>query len=958
VHVRAEVDEFNGWSRLRFPFHRPTIDALKTYPGAIWDKERRCWQVPNSLLPSIRWLVHDERVVRTARDLPLPEEIAGRLRDYQVDGARFLVARRGALLTMDMRTGKLGRVSSPILTPTGWRPMGELRAGDPVIDPDTGDAVPVEAVFPQGRKPIYRVTFNDGAFTDVGLEHLWLVETPSQKYRGTGPQVLTTQELLEKGLRWTGHSEKENRGQGNRKWFIPLTKPVHFAERGPRLVDPWLLGALLADGHFGTTLRISKTYPDFIDRVRRALPDGELLPGTKPQDWRFRGAAKLRLWLVAYGLIGKRSWEKFIPSEYLFAPPAEREELLRGLMDGDGDCSLGSNGDQCIVSFNTTSPQLRDGVLWLVQSLGGYATVDERPEPKYTYLGETKTGRPSWRLAISLPTNPFSIKAKAERWRPSRLARAIDSIEYIDDDEAVCIRVASKRSLYLTDSFIVTHNTPTAIAAACALFAGKEIDCLLVLYPNSVMESWRAQLEDWAGLTLFPLQGLAPLDPETVAELRMAPWLVIGCHYEILEKRAECLRQLLAWRRYAVVADEIQHCKNRKIKRTEMLHDLSKSDFCKAAWGLSGTPMRNRPRDLFALFEFVQPLSMGYGYWKNFAARYCNAHQDAHGHWDDKGKSHEEELQTRLAGISFRRTRAEVAQWLPKADHQLIFCAVGAEDLKRYQKLERHFAGAIGRTLDDADRGSDAETLRALVQATSEAKIPTAIERATLHVERGVKVIVFAHFHETLQGLDETMDKRKAADPDTAAHFCAGGWMLPEKRRAMIERWRACSGPAILLANTQSSGVGIDLADAEVAIFLELEWVPADLRQAMDRIQDVHLGKRKTPPLYEFLLMKGTVDEAMATAVLAKEIGIQQIVGHDPELQSIAATLRSSGVADTSRLGLANSNAETIRAAMQSLRAKFLSPDVEAPRTETLAQDLGEHWEPAQDEVEAEEVPF
>ena len=72
--------------------------------------------------------------------------------------------------------GRAQPVSTPVLTPDGWRPIGELRVGDLVVGSD-GEPTPVLGVYPQGEKDVYRVSAQDGASTLRCGEHLWTVRT-------------------------------------------------------------------------------------------------------------------------------------------------------------------------------------------------------------------------------------------------------------------------------------------------------------------------------------------------------------------------------------------------------------------------------------------------------------------------------------------------------------------------------------------------------------------------------------------------------------------------------------------------------------------------------------------------------------------------------------------------------------------------------------------------------------
>lgn len=525
---------------------------------------------------------------------------------------------------------------------------------------------------------------------------------------------------------------------------------------------------------------------------------------------------------------------------------------------------------------------------------------------------------------------------------------------------------------YLLTMQMRTGKTPTSIAAASSAQAAGTVDTVIVCYPAGVAQEWERQLQKFARVPLVRLSSHDALDPDEVERLRGQAYLWVGCHYEILEHRYKDLHALVQGRKFAVLADEIHACKNRKARRTLALRSLAmahmgKTEFgrdddavtlasghCVYRWGVTGTPMRNRPRDLYSIFDFIQPGCMG-GYWA-FAKRYCAAYKDSFG-WNDSGESHEEELAARLAARSYTITRAQVAAHLPKSERAVISCNMREAEMKKYRKLEKALATTVASAFGkdgDPDSGAARDGLKALALATSYSKIQTAVERLAFHTSRGVKVLAFANYHETLSALDTALDTWNRAARDvgdtTPPHFCAGGWLMPAKRKEVVDQWKACPGPAILLVNTLSSGVGIDLSDADGAVFLELAWVPADFLQAEDRIQDVHQGKRKTPPWYEYLIVKDTVDESMAAALLTKIRSIDKVVGGTVESGLVASTLRQAEVVGSRRLGLASTDEATVQAALLSVRDKWLSGSGDAPQvdeTAALLADLADAYEEA-----------
>ena len=82
-----------------------------------------------------------------------------------------------------MGTGKQQPNSEPVLTPLGWKPIGELEVGDCVIGAD-GSPTKVLGVYPQGEHETLRLTFSDGAYCHAGWDHLWSVNTAGRRHRG------------------------------------------------------------------------------------------------------------------------------------------------------------------------------------------------------------------------------------------------------------------------------------------------------------------------------------------------------------------------------------------------------------------------------------------------------------------------------------------------------------------------------------------------------------------------------------------------------------------------------------------------------------------------------------------------------------------------------------------------------------------------------------------------------
>lgn len=528
-----------------------------------------------------------------------------------------------------------------------------------------------------------------------------------------------------------------------------------------------------------------------------------------------------------------------------------------------------------------------------------------------------------------------------------------------------------------------TGKTPTACHALANVFAYRLATRAIIIYPNGVRQEWERQLPRWSGgLKLSPIFGEKNLGNEAFTPERWPEYTVLGVHHEVLGRRIHDVLAFANLGLFTVMVDEAHLFANRKAPRTVALLEIAKHVNCQRRWWITGTPMRNYPANTWPLFEFCTPNGTS-GFW-GWAKRYADAHQNERGHWVFKGKSNEEELRARLAAISHRVTRAEAAAWLPKSERVIIRCDLNKEQRKAYNARERAFGSTVGVGLQSGHfTPQQIDAMRILAVSTAEAKYGQAIERISYHADgRQVKVLVGAVHHETLQTLaqklggfyDETTDqplveenseadldhekrdphelpKQKAAPVD-APIFVAGGWLLPEKRREVIEAWRAVPGAAVILVNMQASGVGIDLSDADCTVALELPWVPSDAQQFEDRIQDVHQGKRKSPPLYEYLVARGTVDEDVAVALINKMNAIQTIVGKTESQTGLRDALQQSGVADESRLSLASTEEAVVDAALDAFRARLLGEEdpFAADEASALAATLAE-----EDEKETEE---
>jgi phosphate starvation-inducible protein PhoH and related proteins len=362
--------------------------------------------------------------------------------------------------------GRAQPVFTKVLTPAGFRPIGQLAVGDLVIG-SNGEPTPVIGVYPQGEKDIYRISTQDGASTLATADHLWTVSTRDDRRRGRQYRVVQTKDMI--GNLRAAHAHR---------YELPLLSgPVRFPRREVPM-DPYALGLLLGDGCITTATTPGFTTRDeeLVDALEDALPGITVQWKSGPDYVLNRIAEPGQVITIAnpvtrvlrdLGLAGTKSYTKFVPYEYLYSDADVRLAVLQGLLDADGG-PVTQSARTCRVQYSTTSSQLRDDVLFLVRSLGGIAywwrRAAEGRRPGQANGRPVRHVNDSYVMDLRLPSDiePFRLARKAEMYRingSGRPMRFIHSIEPEGTAEAVCIQVAAADSLYVTEDLILTHNT-------------------------------------------------------------------------------------------------------------------------------------------------------------------------------------------------------------------------------------------------------------------------------------------------------------------------------------------------------------------------------------------------------------------------------------------------------------------------------------------------------------------
>lgn len=361
-------------------------------------------------------------------------------------------------------TGKAQPKDTLIPTPNGLRYLGDIRSGDFVFGRD-GKPTKVLGVYEQGMQEAYRVSFNDGRSTICAGEHLWTYFNPNKK----GQMVTETlNSMLGRSIIC---------GSSGARYNIPINSVVEYSTK-EYTVDPYVVGVFLGDGCCTCEhLALSSNDEELVAEVATLIGCEYRKCSDKNYSWAF---IKNGHWVKSkdfFCMIPEmlhNSYEKRIPPEYLYGDVSQRLSLIQGIMDTDGGITY-AEGRFNIRYTSVNRPLLTD-VLNVLYSLGWPASVSEDKRNKYQdgvcyYL--------SFRVPNNIKEDVFrlsrkkSIASKAKATdklkKYDRLAiHSIDDLGYKCD--MVCIYVDNAEHLYLTNDYIVTHNTLIATATANLLY--------------------------------------------------------------------------------------------------------------------------------------------------------------------------------------------------------------------------------------------------------------------------------------------------------------------------------------------------------------------------------------------------------------------------------------------------------------------------------------------------------
>ena len=395
----------------------------------------------------------------------------------------------------------------------------------------------------------------------------------------------------------------------------------------------------------------------------------------------------------------------------------------------------------------------------------------------------------------------------------------------------------------------------------------------LVICPASLKLNWQREIKAvYSDEEIVVVTGSnQDLPAEKPEWFRVAGWIIIN--YDILGRNPWLGEMAQQGKIGSVIIDEAHYIKGKSERATEVL-ELTKS--IPIVYCLTGTPMLNRPAELFNLLKAVKhPLGKAKTV---FAKRYCGGQMkalvrdlqankqffvDPKRQWpfrmqkdryrvyvfmDDTGATHLEELRRFTDDVMLRRTKKEVLDLPPKIVSDVMI-ELDSEQRSRYETAWDAYLEWIGahpdasRNIDNILTAQQLVEIGKLKQVCSLAKIARIVEDAENAVEQGQKIIIFSQYRQTISDLRVAL-----------AHLgvtTLTGDDDAEARQEAVDAFQTKDECKVFIANIIAGGVGINLTAASIVMFADLDWSPGVNEQAEDRAH--RIGQEGTVNVYRYI---------------------------------------------------------------------------------------------------------
>jgi len=366
----------------------------------------------------------------------------------------------------------------------------------------------------------------------------------------------------------------------------------------------------------------------------------------------------------------------------------------------------------------------------------------------------------------------------------------------------------------------------------------------LVTSPATLKNKWRKEFNEWVDDVDVEILHSKTPRALTVEEAQKKVFII---NYDILPYWEEELKKIGL---EGFVYDESHKLKSEDANRTKAAKEITDPD--KLVLMMSGTILKNRPKELISPLDIMGRLEKDFGGFSEFAFRYCGPENNGYG-WNFNGVSNTIELNEMLRKHCFvRRTKKEALPWLPDKTRSIV--PLNISNRAEYDEAEQDFIRWIKeRAMPDKEyqesianlpkeeqkaklqefrdqrssQASNAEELARinyLRQLVAKGKMEEACLWIEDVIEEGEKLVVFAHHREIVKELADRFD----------APYLIGG--MADKAQEIVEGFESNPDAKVIFLNSDAGGEGHDLVSASNVAIFEFEWSPYTHEQCEDRL--------------------------------------------------------------------------------------------------------------------------
>jgi SNF2 family DNA or RNA helicase len=409
---------------------------------------------------------------------------------------------------------------------------------------------------------------------------------------------------------------------------------------------------------------------------------------------------------------------------------------------------------------------------------------------------------------------------------------------------------------------------------------------VLVIAPTSVTHTWETEIRKFAPtLTTLRLQSgsdrAAKYDEIHAYDVVITSYALARLDAQLLER----------FRFRTLVLDEAQNAKNPASQIAKVVRGLQ----AEHRLALTGTPVENSLRDLWAIFGFVEPGLLGTE--SSFRRRFELPIADG----DEAAAL---SLRSRLEPFVLRRTKEDVARELPERTEAVIECELSPLQRRLYRGIaEAARRDVLGRLDEDGSEVATVHVLAALTRLRqvcahpgllvpeylddpeASGKFDAFLETVDEILDGGHKVLVFSAFASMLRVMRTALDRREIV------YGYLDGATKDRDRQAEVERFMSEDGPPVFLCSLKAGGVGLTLTAADYVILYDPWWNPAVERQAIDRTH--RIGQVRPVTAYR-MVTAGSVEEKIRALAERKTALSRAVVKAD---SAVAKTLTREDLA-------------------------------------------------------------